>query len=255
MSTRNQLRAACEHLGVRMEDVERQPIITPQLRKLARDLQRLGEESVPKNWSKTVKAMLVGTPIYYLKASDSPDARLVLDAYYSISGNHRKVLPLEAFCLAAGVPTSRIFEIIVGTAVRLGARTSTVIAAVSHPAVVRKTIEMALTDAGLGDRNTLHKAVGFLPAAKGAQTNITIAQNASAQATGGSASAAAIAGRGHGLAAPPPEQTIRRLVDRFNDARLLPAAPAAPALESHETLPDVVEATAEMVEIGDEDGD
>jgi len=245
---RDSLRAtAYERLGVRAEDVARQPIITPQLRKLARDLERLGEVAIPASWGKTVKAMLVGTPIYYLQASDSPDARLVLDAYYSISQEHRRALPLEAFCLAAGVPTTRIFEVIVGTAVRLGARTSTVLAAVSHPAVVRKTIEMALTDDGIADRMVLHKAVNFVPSPKGAQTNITIAQNASASATGGSAIVAAVV-------APPPEQTIRRLVDRFNDARLLPS-PATPALEAHETLPDTVEAVEELVEIGDGDDD
>src|SRR5208282_841967 len=98
-------------LGVTREDVGRQPVITPQLRKLASALAEMGQ-TMPQTSASPEQAMLAGSPVYYLQASDSPEARQVLDAYYSVCRAHRKALPLEAFCLAAGVPTTRIFEII-----------------------------------------------------------------------------------------------------------------------------------------------
>jgi|SRR5208282_4564611 len=263
VSDRDQLRTlALERLGVRAEDVARQPRITPQLRMIAATVRRAGQPRVTRRIG-TVGAVTVaedtrhavphgpGADLYrawplYLEASESDDARMVMVAYRSIPRHLARTLDIEAFCLAGGVSPVRILEILVGVAVRFGAQASTIIAAVNHPRVVEKTVEMALTDGGVDDRTTLHKATGFLPAPKGAHTNITIAQNASATATGGNAQAAVVA--------PPPEQTIRRLVDRFNDARLLPA-PVTPALEARETLPDVVEATEELVEIGDEDSD
>jgi len=64
--------------------------------------------------------------------------------------------------------------------------------------------------------------VGFLPTPKTAQTNITIQQNASAS------SQAPVF-----VAAPSVENTVRNLVDRFNETRdLLPAPALAPPLES-----------------------
>jgi len=105
---------------------------------------------------------------------------------------------------------------------------------------------MALTDEGHEDRATLHKATGFLPSPKGAQTNIQVVQHASATANAQAAS----------VAAPPPEQTIRRLVDRFNDARQIQSVerPSLPEDVGHATLPAAMphESFAE-VEAGDDD--
>jgi hypothetical protein len=62
----------------------------------------------------------------------------------------------------------------------------------------------------------LHKHANFLPTPAGARTNIVVTQNASATAAAQS------------VTAPPPEQTIRRLADRFNLARALPAEVTTP---------------------------
>src|SRR5258708_4009586 len=97
---------------------------------------------------------------HYLHSSDSPDAAAVLECYHSLPKVFRELLPIEAFCIAANVSPMRILEAITAACVRLGAQASTLIAAVNHPRVVEKTVEMALTDDGIEDRATLHKATG-----------------------------------------------------------------------------------------------
>jgi hypothetical protein len=219
---------AYKRLGVDPQAVAYQPQITPQLGMLAGFIRRIGKKS-----GSSVK--LPTSPIYYLRASDAPEATKVLEVYYSLPQYLRPLLPIEAYAVAAGVGTLRLMEVITTSAIRLSNRTSSAMAAVSHPLVVEKTIEMALTDDGNAERNTLHRAVAFLPQPKGAQTNITIAQNATAQAN---AQAAAVP-------APPPEATIRRMVNRFND-RTVPALTATtdtirlPEVMPHEDLEAVV---------------
>jgi hypothetical protein len=183
-------------IGVAKYDVDRQPQITPHLRQIMATIKRM-------TGGKTTQS-----PWYFLKCSDAPEAQKVLEEYYSekLSKNQRSTLPIEAFCLAAKVSPLRILEIIGGTAVRLSAQESMMISALNHPRVVEKTVEMALTDEGTYDRNVLHRATGFLPIPRTAQTTINVAQNATVTAA-------------HVSAAPPPERTIRTLSNRFNEAR------------------------------------
>jgi hypothetical protein len=217
--------AAYEALGVTPESVMSAPKISPQLKAIASVLKGVGmPKTVKRIENVVIETETTRTPPYgpgtdltrswpwYLQSCDSPDASKILVAYLSIAKTLRKLLPIEAFCVAAGVSPLRALELITGAIVRLGANASTIIAAVNHPRVVEKTVEMALTDGGIEDRNTLHKAVGFLPQPKGSTTNIQL--NANATSTAQSASA---------VPAPPPEQTIRRMVNRFNDTRQLPA--------------------------------
>lgn len=198
-NTRLQLKeASYAIIGVAKQDVDRQPQITPHLRQIMTTISRMtGSKS---------KAIL--SPYYFLKCSDAPEAQKVLEEYSNekLTKGQRGVLPIEAFCLAAKVSPLRILEIIGGTAVRLSAQESMMISAMSHPKVVEKTVQMALTDEGTYDRNVLHRATGFLPIPRSAQTTINIAQNATANAA-------------HVSAAPPPERTIRTLSNRFNEAR------------------------------------
>jgi len=237
---------ACRRLGIDPDAIARAPQITPQLRLIEETMRRAGQPKV------TTRERTIGhgqsavtltedtthaTPYgpgarvssawpQYLHASDSADAALVLSAYYSIPKTFARALPVEAFCVAASISPLRILELVTATIVRQGAQASAIIAAVNHPRVVEKTVEMALTDDGESDRRALDRATGFLPTAKG--TQISIAANASASAT---AQAAAVA-------APPPEQTIRRLSDRLNAARGLPVSgQESPALPAANVIP------------------
>jgi hypothetical protein len=225
---------AYARLGVTEEDTLAQPQITPQLRMIARTIQRAGQPKVTRRilsqrGTTTLAedtqhavpyspgADLITSWPSYLHASDDPEAKKVISVYYSVPGWVRSALPVEAFCLASTVSTSRILEILTGVCVRLGAQASTIIAAVSHPSVVQKTVEMALTDDGIEDRNTLHKATGFLPTPKSAQTNITVTQNAQVSSQ-------------VAVSAPSPESTIRTLAEAFNQRRGLAPTSTADAL-------------------------
>jgi len=209
-------------LGVTREQVWAVPCVTPQIRQQMAELRRA--DRTASDGRRTPSE-----PIYYVNCSDDPEARRFREAWYTLPKSHRKIVPLEAYCVAAGISPIRLLSIIAASIVRLNASASAVLAASAHPRVVRKTIEMAMTDYGEADRATLHKAVGFLPTPKGTQISINATANAQAQAA---AAAAAIP-------APPPEATIRRLAERLNAARGLPAAQpsALSAVDAASALP------------------
>lgn len=192
-------------LKVTDEQLRSSPKITPELGRISAAISRADINS-PTD------------PYYYLTVSDSPEARAILALRESIIPQRRRLIPIEAYCLAASISPMRLLEIITATAVRLSAQASAIIAAISHPRVVEKTVERALTDEGIEDRTTLHKHSGFLPLPKGSQTTIHVAANASAQAVAPTI-----------VTAPPPEHTIKTLVDRFNERRA--SLPAPPILE------------------------
>lgn len=221
--------SAYDYLGISAIAVSLAPQITPQLRMIAKTIRRDDHPNQRPTWKTKELATteppapralpygpgadLVTSWPHYLASSESADAKKLLLVLYSVPAAHRRSLPIEAYCVAAGVSPLTILGILTGEVVRLGAQASTIIAAVNHPRVVQKSVDMALTDEGIDDRTLLAKATGFLPSPKGSQINIHNAPTASATALAAP------------VIAPPPEQTIRRAVDRFNDARLLPAAP------------------------------
>lgn len=188
-----------EKLAITPAHIDAQPTITPQLRKL----DTLLLKHVPPD-------IALQGYYYYLHCSDAPEARLVLDAYYKLPKSSRDSLPIEAYCVAAKVSTLKVLEIIYGTAARISQHhvvVATAMAAEAQPQIVEASIENAKLRGleGFGDRQMLAKVSGLLPQPRG--TSIKITQNASAMAAANAS------------AAPPPEATIRRLVDRFNERR------------------------------------
>jgi hypothetical protein len=146
---------AYERLGIDSKDVQCVPFFATQLRRIARRVNH------PANRDETSTSP--GRALDFLRFSEDPEARKVVDAYFSVPESYRRLLPPEAFCHAAGVSPWRVLEIIAGAAVRQGAQASAILAAIVHPRVVEKTIERALQDGGWRDCIVLHKAVGFLP--------------------------------------------------------------------------------------------
>lgn len=215
-------------LGITEEMLLVAPRITVQMRSIARTIK--GKRNAPYGPG----ADLPTSWPNYLDISEDPQAAKVRFAYYGIPKYLRRHLPIEAYCVAVGVSPLRILEILVSTIVRMSAQSSAVIAAVNHPRVAAKTVEMALTDDGIEDRKVLHTHTGFLPQRAGARTSIVVQQNATATAQAAS------------VAAPPPEQTIRRLADRFNLARTLPEQVTTPMPE-RPVEAEVVEVEAEDV--------
>jgi hypothetical protein len=207
-------------LDLTMEQVRSAPQITPELHRMSKTIARLCEERPPVYKISPLtgaevlvdrgrpKISLPTSPYHFLHASDAPEAKKVLDIYYAAQGSDggKVKIPIEAYCLKAGVSPLRILEIITATCVRMGVSASTLIASLVHPRIVEKTADMALTDKGHKDRETMHKATGFVPTPKGSQTNINVTQTAQANAQ-----------QVEVVAAPSPEKTIQQLVDRFNE--------------------------------------
>jgi hypothetical protein len=89
---------------------------------------------------------------------------------------------------------------------------------------------MALTDEGIADRNALHRATGFTPLPNGSTTIVNVQQNSHGQVTS--------------VAAPRPEDTIRRMSALFNEARQRPPVPP---------MSDAVNAASQGNEAGDDE--
>jgi hypothetical protein len=218
--------SACQVLTIRPEDVILAPHITQYI-------------------TETL-ALERDTAIEYLRLSDNPLAQKFLTLYDAplITLSHRKVLPLEAYCLSGKINPLDLLEILVGVLVRVGAQQSAVIAAVHQPAIVAKTVEAALQPDNFRERQLFHKATGFLPTPKGSQTSIKVVQSQQQGQQQGQQQVAA---------APPPEQTIRRLVDRFNTQAAMPAA-AIPSqlpdrIPDDDTVPEVIPTSEEPMRV------
>lgn len=209
------------HLRITPEDVAAAPEITSHLRQLAATIRRIGQPRRPRALADdrpTPLAYGPGADIlrswpHYLAQMSDPQCRRVLAAYRSVPRSATAFLPIEAYCVAAKVETQHVLEQLIVLLMRLGTQASTLIAAVNQPRIVQKTVDMALTDEGIADRTLFHKATGFIPTPRSAQTNITVTQNSSANAVAQS------------VPAPPLEATVRRLSDRFNESRALVEPP------------------------------
>ena len=139
-------------LGINPKDVQCVPFLANQLRRIARTVRGVDPAAAPVR------------PLEYLRNSQDPEARKLLQVYYSVPESYRRLLRPEDFCHAAGVSPWRVLEIITVVAVRQGAQSSAIVASILHLRVVAKTVEMALRDDGIRERRMLHKATGWLPA-------------------------------------------------------------------------------------------
>jgi len=228
MRTPRTRKAALALLGVDEAALLTVPHVTPHLEHVMAGLR---QRSLPSDI------------FYYLNASAEADARKVLQVYYSVKPSQRARIPLEAFCAAASVDPHSILNAVVSTVDRLNRLNATLRISSAQPDIVGKTVDMAMKDEGHADRVLYMKAAGLLPTPKGAQTLIQVTQNASANASPQVAV----------VTAPPPEHTIRRLSERLNAARGLPALPAQVA----EPFPEAVQQRedAVLVEAQGEDED
>jgi hypothetical protein len=146
---------AYRYLGIHPQDVQCVPFFANQLRRIARAVRGAGTDD---------PAASPVRPLEYLRNSEDPEARKVLQAYYAVPESYRRLLRPEDFCHASGVSPWKVLEIITVAAVRQGAQSSALLASLLSPRVVAKTVERALQDDGIRERMALLKATGFLPA-------------------------------------------------------------------------------------------
>ena len=141
-------------LGIDPKYVQCFPFFAMDLRRIARAVRGADKDGPPTT---PVRAL------DFLEYSEDPDARKVLEVYRSVPESYRRLLRPEDFCHAAGVSPLRILEHITVAAVRLGVMGSAIVAAINRPRAVQKTVQRALQDDGIRDREMFHKATGFLP--------------------------------------------------------------------------------------------
>jgi hypothetical protein len=140
-------------LGIDPKDVQCIPFFATDLRRIARAFRGANKDG------------LAATPVRaldFLESSEDPEARKVLEVYRSVPESYRRLLRPEDFCHAAGVSPWRVLECITVAAVRIRAMGSAIVVAIVGPRVLEKTIEIALTDGGHRERDTLLRAAGFI---------------------------------------------------------------------------------------------
>jgi hypothetical protein len=142
-------------LGINPRDVQCVPFLPTQLRRIARTVRGVDTDD---------PASAPIRPLEYLRSSEDPVARKVLDAYDAVPESYRRLLRVEDFCHAAGVSPWQVLKIITVVAVRQGVQSSAMVASILSPRVVAKTVERALQDDGTRERIMLLRATGFLPA-------------------------------------------------------------------------------------------
>lgn len=108
--------------------------------------------------SKALKAM---------RFADSELIRTFLEKYDSISPRDREKLSLEAIALAAKVNVRHLWGEIMLAMREHSVNSVKVIAIASHPEVIQKRVEFAMTPAGVRDRDALDIMLGALPSPKG----------------------------------------------------------------------------------------
>lgn len=141
-----------------------------------------------------------------LRSSSDPVARQFLKFYDdpALPLFVRAQLPVEAFCLAAGISPPALMNSIVVAVQTCGVHMSNLVAALSLPDIVQTSVEQAMTAEGISDREWQLKHASFLPMPKGSQVNVQVNATATAQ---------------QATLAPSPEDSIRRLQDHFSESR------------------------------------
>ena len=189
--------AAYRKLGIESKALLSVPQITPLLTEIMSGLKKRG---------------LPTDPYHYLDASSDLEARALMAIHKSCGKQVRDTLPLEAFCVAAGVDPNRILDSLVKVIERMKALKSAVNLSISQPEIVDATIEAAKDiENGHKDRVLHMKVSGLMPMPKGARTVVNVQTSASASSA--PVQQAVI------VPAPPPEQTVRRLSERLHAVR------------------------------------
>lgn len=148
--------------------------------------------------------------IEFLAGSEEPEARAIVELRRRLNRDQAKAVPFEAYCIAANVPTKKMFGIIAAEAADQSAKATSLLADATHPMVVEATVKNALDPLGSKDREMLHKAKGFVPIPK---TAVTFVKNMDARQ------------QTQVNVLPPVEDAVRRLSDRFNNGMDVPALP------------------------------
>lgn len=142
-------KAAWEWIGLTKESLK-------DATRLSQSLKRLGEKKEILN---------------LLRRSDAPEAKKVLSLIDSAPiKKFVEVLPLEAFCTAAGVSAKKFFSVVAEVVFEESQNEATLLAALGVPEVVEATIEAAKAPGGTAERKMILQHARIVPVPK---TSIT----------------------------------------------------------------------------------
>jgi hypothetical protein len=149
-----------------------------------------------------------------LARANDPRAERFIDAWDALDASEQQARgSADAICKRVGLTPIELLRVVAETTFRFSTYTARITASLALPAIVERSVEVALTDEGVADRRMLFVHSGFLPTPKGSQIAVTqIVQANAAPPTV--------------LCAPRPEETIQTLTSRLNAARKLPSLPA-----------------------------
>lgn len=218
---------AFERLGVKPDDVNKVPKISHILKKI-----KGGNEEA----------------VELLRHSKADEAGEFFKVYEDLPVYLAKVLPIEAFCVAAGVDSRTICKLIFDQAMEQSNQAARMLVAANLEDLVQASINTGMEPLGIKDRENMQKAAFFLPMPEGMKINIQTSANATAAAQSSSTAVATL---------PPAEDTIRRLSNRFNNRFMGTETPALPKnIEpAVEFIPAVERETVSVEREEDEDED
>lgn len=146
---------AYERLGVTKEDVDKLPKITHIIKK-----------SFPKH---------IDQAIEYLRGADNDEARKWLKVYDEIPASARKLLPFEAYCLAANIPTKRMLGIIIESCSEQEDHATALLSKAAKPKILQAAVKNATgkSKEALEDRKMILQHEGYAPMPKTQVINMT----------------------------------------------------------------------------------
>jgi hypothetical protein len=168
-----------------------------------------------------------------LARTSDPRAARFLEAWDAIRVSEQQVKGAAlAVCERIGLVPMDLLLAVADAAVRSSMCEAQLSAALALPSIVERSIETALTAEGIADRKLLFLHSGFLPSPKTSHAAFSAMRDANVRTPE----------QIPAVTAPRPEDTIRRVVDRFNEGfgPPLTSPPAFPEKATGQTFPDTI---------------
>ena len=105
-------------------------------------------------------------------AKIDPVIQPIVEEWHRCTAGGKKAFDVDQVCELKGVDPFRMLGSVFEAAARSGHHIGALLAAVTHPAIVEKTIQRALTNEGTDEREMLLKHANFLPLPKGSQISV-----------------------------------------------------------------------------------
>jgi len=149
----------------------------------------------------------------YLSGSEELDARTIMALRGRLTATQADAVPFEAYCVAAGLSTKRVFGLIASETAEQSALAMSLVSKARRADVVQAAIDMAMSPLGDKDRKLVLQAEGYAPVPRTAVTHVHGNVDARQQTVQ------------QNVVLPPVEDSTKRLNDRFNAMVVKPTAP------------------------------